>query len=1039
MFATQNAVTIKDPQLLASDPTTSVFVSASAGTGKTKILCDRFLNLMLSCADASHIMCITYTKSAAAEMKERITDLASSWSHMDETKLSGIVGAQNVEKAKGLYNKILLEKYRLNISTLHSFCLDVLFKYSESFQKRVASILDPTLKRNIFARILDDMRLAMRHEENSELKQAFLYLSKMYTMHTIDERITEALTRLSDFENYISKLDLDNLDRAIYQKHGSEADFDIDKATSDFFLETPAHFVDALRSLQYAESKVLPLLDAICSADLKQYKSALLTQAGTPRVLCKNKKCESICPNILELLADEFARFERFNQSVKNYKSAKINIAFLRLTLAVYNEYKALKAQKHLLDYDDIVNEAISLIADDPEVLYKLDYKIDHILVDEAQDLSAVQWDLIKTLSSDFFSGASVRSKLRTVFVVGDFKQSIFGFQGARPELFLKTAEYYKSLVESAGQKWRQVEMNKSYRSVPAILDSVNAVCEPLFNIYHTHVPHKTSLGHVQVWPLATRKKNEKAEDDLWTMPRATLDDDADVELANKVASTIVSWIGNRNISGTDRIVSASDIMILVRKRSVMVDILKSTLKRHGIKVSAPSHGALQHELAIQDCLSIVRFIAYPNDDLNIAGLLKSPFFNISEEKLFDICNTRGKSNVAQYLSENEVGIHESLSVLNKLFAQYDLYSAFHQLLYKDSISQNFVARFGYDVIYVLDSFMEALLSFQSLDVRGGFESFLQYMQDYYASHTTPPDCLRIMTVHSAKGLQAPIVIMVDASSSGQSVVESVFYDNGELYFAPANTDSSDVIMRIKEANKDSVRAESDRLLYVAMTRAENELFVTGVENNKLKGSWYDLIQNTAPTSDDQYNLCDADTQESENEQAYDFEFIKIKQHDFNSDYFTLSHDAVVKGEIIHRILEDAHNKTIDLDAINLKYSHVFSRAEIEEFYAEAMRVVEKYPDIFDETKGARCEQEVVFLKDGEHKTVRIDKLIITDSEIKIIDFKTDENPPSGTDKIRSEYIDQLYGYREILTKQFPHHKISCYLLWTRIPDLSSI
>lgn len=1034
---------IQDPQKLASNPKASVFVSASAGTGKTKILCDRFLNLMLEGASASHIMCITYTKSAAAEMKERIVDLASTWAHMESAELAEMVGSHNIERAKNLYNEILIDKYKLNISTLHSFCLDLLSKYSESFQKRASSILDPTLKSQMFRRILDDMRSAMQGDANIEIKEAFLFLSRLYTTYTIDARIVEALSRLSEFEGYIEQFQDVEMEERLYQVHESTKDFQIEEAVKKFFASTQSLFLLALNELKEIDNKAIEILDVITSCDFDVYKSLILTLEGAVRkALFSSKKAVALVPNIGELLEEERIRIENVYTQIRNYYSANINIAFMRLALAVYHEYEAVKSKRHLLDYDDIVNEAIKLIEDDPEVLYKLDYKIDHILVDEAQDLSEVQWNLIKTLSGDFFSGVSLRAINRTVFIVGDFKQSIFGFQGAKPELFLQIASYYRERVSAINGDWYEVDMNKSYRSELSVLEIVNSVCSPLFEGFHNHVPHKTGFGHVQIWPLVDRKKSEKSEDNLWLMPRATLDEDAaSLELANRLASTVISWIGKRCISGTDKLVKASDILILVRKRSVMLDILTSRLKAAGIKVSAPSHGSLASELAVQDCLSIIKFILYPDDDLNLAALLKSPFINISESELFEISHNRGRDRLLDRVEQQMPNLYQALSAMVDIFTRTDLYNAYHQVLYRDGLIKNFVARLGYDCLHVIDAFLDATLSFQALDANKCLESFVQYINAYRSAGSAVSDgALRIMTVHSSKGLQAPIVIFADSSSSEQGSVESVFYEDGQLYFAPANDYSSDRIKSVKQNCKTAGASENKRLLYVAMTRAETELFVTGVENNRARGSWYELIKDAydPKMSVKEYDLLESEQGEEDGIPS-EYQFITLAKQEVESDYFTLKNQSVMRGEIIHRFLEDAQGSGINMDAACIKYAQHFSELEISDFYNEAVSVVNAFPDLFNDDIGAKSEQEVVYVSDGKLKTVRIDKLIITDAEIHIVDFKTDEVPPQSVSEVRSEYIQQLQGYVDIIKTKFSDHVITASLLWTRSNNLMRV
>jgi ATP-dependent helicase/nuclease subunit A len=1037
-----NINTEQDPQKIAANPNLSVFLSASAGTGKTKVLCDRFLNLMLSGVEPEKILCITYTNSAAAEMLERITSLARFYAELDDDGIKQNLGTLNevqIRHVKNLYKKILFGKYRLKVQTLHSFCFDVITRYRESYGNVSKKLIDPAIKKKALAQIFD--KIATNFLELSpRISESFIELSKHCATSIIGSRILSLMSKTTNLKEYLARyLNDKELATHIFELNDTTEDFNYEQAKAKVFAEINSDFIHKLIEASRIENKILDTSNAIKANDYKALLVSLLTLNYTPRKLFSRTKLLKVDEQIVEEVENLQQSLISLEQQQRNYMFAKLNLCFIYLAREILEQYEAFKQGNHYIDYDDIISGAFDLMTCDPGILYNLDYKIDHILLDEAQDLSSKQWKLVEMMSQEFFAGLGAQEQNRTLFMVGDFKQSIFSFQGAAPEIFKSISKTFADKTNESN--WKEVEMSKSFRSKSNILQLVNEIFPKFFDGFTNHQAHKEGDGHVEVWPLIDSEKKEKQAG--WKLPQKDIDVyDKNYKLADFICSKITSWFeSGRVLSGTMKAIGPSDIMILVRKRSDAIDILAAQLRNKGFDVVLPNYGRFIDDLVIMDIVSILEFLLNPGDDLNLAGLLKSPFFGLSEADLFTAAYQR-EGLLIDNLPYKFLHVSEELAKLRALFEKKSILAAFQEIFSEWGKRDNLVTRFGSHANISIDNFLEATHKFELLNTGMGIKSFLEYLEFYQIENTVEAqnqNAIRIMTVHSAKGLQSPIVILADAASSESNSSDDVFFHNEELYFSVGAHQKSKAFESAQEFIKQSDYAESLRLLYVAITRAESELYVAGTQSKNSKLNWYDII--SEHVGDSLKSNCvfapikyTAEALNQNSEQTVQKNLKKELK-------YTLKSRDVLEGNIIHDFLEKLsifENRYIDtyLRRQKHKFRSQFTEYEIDKFYNEAQEVVYKFPHIFGNKKNIINEQS--FITDSL-QFFRIDKIIIGENCIDIIDFKTDNTPPKTILTTRNEYIEQIGRYAEHIKNIFPRWKICGFLLWTKSKEMLKV
>ncbi|HAE02631.1 MAG TPA: double-strand break repair helicase AddA, partial [Rhodospirillaceae bacterium] len=902
-----------DPNLTqrrAADPKSSVWVAASAGSGKTKVLTDRVLALLVDGAKPDGLLCVTFTKAAAAEMANRIHRELSKWTRMDEGELStairsldgGTVTPKKLACARRLFAEVLDLPGGLRIRTIHSFCQSVLGRFP--LEARVAPNFEAMDERQAAEAMELARDTVLRAAEgNAPLNAALTAVTARAAEGTFSDLMAglsrhrawlapDALRRVGGLDGAIA---------ALHQALGAEPGLDEDQVIADACAPDAVDEVGlrlAVKALMdfgtgpnQEKGRIIAawlaggLETRIATFD--RYIGAYLTRKYEPlKTLCVKAVAEN-SPATPDVLLAEQDRLLAVDQRLRRQATARASEGLLQLGEAVLRAYQAIKRATARLDYDDLIHLTGRLLTKEtvPWVLFKLDGGLTHMLIDEAQDTSADQRAIIDALVTEFFSGQARAEQARTLFVVGDAKQSIYSFQGADPEGYRQWRDSLTHSAQAGGQDIRRVPMDISFRSVQAVLDAVDATFaempardgvveadEPVLK----HHAYRTGLqGRVEVWPPTVPP--EAQEDDLFTIPSLEGGSSADATqtLAEGLAETISGWIRNKEIlPAKGRPIRAGDILFLVQRRTVLIDALVRELKRRSIPVAGVDRITLTEQIAVMDLLALARALLLPQDDLTFACLLKSPFVGMDDDDLFQLATDRGAQSLWQRLS--------ALKAQNPRFADAARWFdglldatdrlAPYELFQRALISpcpgpgkmaqegqsftgrQALVARLGTEVEDPLEEFLTLTLDHDRTNTPS-LEGFLAWFARGNTDlkrdlETEARDEVRIMTVHGAKGLQAPIVILPDAmtkSGARGTPLRWLSHDSGVHLpiWTPSSRYEEPVAASLKEAEKAATEREYRRLLYVAMTRAEDRLIVTGrlPRTTPPDGNWHALVK----------------------------------------------------------------------------------------------------------------------------------------------------------------------------------------------------
>ncbi|MCB1539235.1 MAG: double-strand break repair helicase AddA, partial [Alphaproteobacteria bacterium] len=885
-------------QNLAARPDVPVWVGASAGSGKTSVLVNRYLRLLLPGESTpgtppSAILCITYTKAGASEMTERVFSTLRRWSVAGrealapelERLLETTPNAEQLEKAANLFARAIEAPGGLRIMTIHAFCQSVLARFPMEAELPAGfEIMTDAESR--------DMRRVVRHaiilrlRENlpadRALKSAFDRLGTLRNADQIESLMDSMMaerTRFADART--TNGGIDGLCAAVEHTLGVMPGSDAESLLPAFRDAVP---FDALRAFYPLMAqcktkfcqKAPTTIDAFArgaepAAHFHEYKKLFLDSKGEakpPSGLLKNDA------SALELWTAEAKRLGALDLAMRAAATAASTNALLRFSAAALDEYEQEKRRRNRLDFTDLIACTRKLLSGTGVdwVQFKLDGGIDHILLDEAQDTSPDQWSIVKSLYAEFYSGLGQREdRTRTTFVVGDEKQSIFSFQGADPRVFAREHAALDAATAPLPHRQQTIPMRVSFRSGPGILSFVDRVFAPEAMragvtqdggpVTH-QAAHGGKGGRIELWPVyAIDEPPNKAGEKRKSPFTHVITHPKPVEaLAARVADTIAAMLadpGEILESRGDRI-RPEDILILVGKRKPMAEALLRHLRLRNIPVSGIDRMVLTRQIAVQDCLAAVAFALQPDDDLNLAALLKSPFIGVDEDTLFALAHGRERRPLWQPVKARGDAVASWLSGL--LATNGDAGAFLHGLLLSpcpaDSRSglRALLARLGEDARDPLEELLARADAHDMRDVRG-LQGFLQ---DALTDDTEikrdlqeADDTVRLMTVHGSKGLQAPIVFLPDTirTTAARNLRDSVFWpERDDVRGIPLWPPSTDEGAQLAHDRANAIRAandeESRRLLYVALTRAADRLYIGGAQKSALRyidveNSWY--------------------------------------------------------------------------------------------------------------------------------------------------------------------------------------------------------
>ena len=1144
-----------DPNVLqrrASDPQSSVWVSASAGTGKTKVLTDRVLRLLLPRDDgrdgtAAHkILCLTFTKAAASEMALRISKTLAKWAVLPshngkETlfdELKNLLGRdpkpEEMTTARKLFADVVDVPGGLKIMTIHAFCQSILGRFPlEAGLNPQFIVLDDSQSLTLMNQARENVLARLNNKETSPEASALNTIAATINEDQFLQLMNAIARERAQLKRLLKKyFDVDGLYTAICQHLAitpNQSTFEILKQASgnDAFnhsaLKNAALYMMDTGSKTDKEKadKILTWLALTQDErvqNFKPYASAFLTGENTIRASMATKKICEADPSIPDTMTQEAERILNILDTVNAAQSAMLTRNVLRLGSAILDEYTALKTQQNGLDYDDLILNTLALLKGESMNLehagrwvhYKLDQGLDHILIDEAQDTNPEQWQIIDALCDEFFHGESThQDTTRSVFTVGDEKQSIYSFQRASPEAFDDMRKHFKTRIQDAQQGWDEVPMNISFRSTKSVLQTVDAVfSNPLARKGLGHLPiehtayRRGQAGLCEIWPLFESDETEKP--DLWT-PLKEPDEalTAQKKLSLHIAKTIKDWVNNKEeLPSQNRSIKPGDIMILVRTRSVLVNQIARELKNENIPVSGLDRMILNEELVIQDLLAMAEFALQPLDDLSLACFLKSPLIGLDENTLFEWAAHRGQHSLWAAVKENAPeDVVQYLSALITASKTGSPYAFFKQTLQSpcptDEISARraIMGRLGKDAFDPLDEFLNQARAFEHNETPS-LQHFIRIQKsqstaikrEHDPDKTSQTGEVRIITVHGSKGLQAPIVILPDTLSgpnSGPSKPEKrLLWPNQSNLDIPLWSPRKDMDYTAYQdamaVLDERLNEEHRRLLYVAMTRAEDRLYIGGALGKRKKAesiqpdSWYALIQNglktisghektpsgglkiTNPQTKDADKNKNQKTQQDCDDDIPAWLTQSVPDEPPQPRIFRPSHIAdtalspleqegthrFVRGNLTHKLLQVLPNTPKDnwhnaISKFLERYGNTLAEDIREDIANETLNVLENpdFAPLFE--KGSMAEVPITgYLQDRGLISGQIDRLRITEHSVLFIDYKTNRPPPKDASSIPAAYNEQMATYAGLLKQLYPDKAIKGALLWTDGPFL---
>jgi ATP-dependent helicase/nuclease subunit A len=871
-------------QRRAAEPDCSIWVTASAGTGKTRVLADRVMRLLLAGIDPRQILCLTFTKAAAAEMVKRVEEDLSRFAMLPEAQLEaelqGLLGrnaaAEEKARARTLLTEVLDLPAGLPIMTIHGFCQSLLKRFPlEAGVVPHFDVLDPRsaadLLREAQAEVLADGR--------GEIRRALDRLAVLLGEITL----AEGLAALREARLRLTALlaehggDVERLIAEIYQTlrlpTGASAEDVRHAACADAGIDRQGLLL-AARALAAGTDKEAARGQTIAdwlSADVSPraqmwpaYEAVFLTTKREPKQASSiiTRGCAAAARTAEPALLAEQARIAGWIEREKAATVAERTAALLRVGAAVLAAYARRKDELAALDFDDLIAASRKLL-EQPGigswVQYKLDQQIDHLLVDEGQDTSPEQWAILEALCAEFFAGAGARPIRRTLFVVGDEKQSIMSVQGADVACYRRFRQLFAARAEAGRQPWREEPLGRSFRSAKPILELVDAVFAdpaaregvvsgadwPAHECFLT-----TAKGQVEVWPLIEGEPADKAEG--WQLPdRHEAISRSETRLARAIARQIFEWRRDQvPLPSTGQPIRAGDVMVLLPRRGILQDLLIRELKRLQVPVAGADRLALTDEIAVMDLIALGDALLLPEDDLTLAAVLRSPLFGLGEDDLFELAYCRGDATLYQRLRDHPRfrGAHERFAELLRQADFAPPYEFYARLLGAGGGRARLLARLGPAAIEPIEAFLAQALAFEQ-----GHPPSLQAFLHWLRADTTelirdpdrPRDEVRVLTCHGAKGLEAPIVFIADAG-----FVPST--RDRLLWTEPAGLPLWRVRSELRDSESEAAdqrglsaqQQEHRRLLYVALTRARELLIVTGWQRNRptAEPTWYELV-----------------------------------------------------------------------------------------------------------------------------------------------------------------------------------------------------
>ncbi|MEC9196384.1 MAG: double-strand break repair helicase AddA [Pseudomonadota bacterium] len=1093
-------------QIRAANPHMSTWLAANAGSGKTRVLTDRVARLLLTGVEPQHILCLTYTKAAASEMQNRLFKRLGEWAMLDADSLraqlrdmgeEGLITPERLAHARTLFARAIETPGGLKIQTIHSFCGSLLRRFP------LEAGVSPQF---------------------TEMEDRAAQLLRLEVLERINQDEPALLDGLS---SYLDEMSLPSLLSAIVSRHDELLPHPGRDAIWKAF-DLPAGFTtrDMLGRVFLGDeadllAELIPYLDASGTNDQKAgtklkginglnlnalsiLEDVLLTGSGAKEPF--TAKIGSFPTKAVQKgpAARLMDRLENLMRRVEDARGQRLALSAAQKALSLNDfaaefltRYAQAKQMRGALDFDDLIRKAGQLLTSAAVaqwVLYRLDGGIDHILVDEAQDTSPSQWRVIAALAQEFTSGEGARSDVeRTIFVVGDKKQSIYSFQGADPRAFDAMMERFRHDLQTVDAPFQSMELQYSFRSSAAILDSVDHVFRENFarevGQSATHRAFKSALpGRVDLWPFF-EKTNDEDEDALWYDPVDRIGSSSpEIQLARQIAmeirrmidagETIPDEVKGQTIR---RKVRPGDFLILVQSRSALFSELIRACKAEELPIAGSDRLKVGGELAVRDLGALLAFLALPEDDLALATALRSPLFGWSEQQLFSLSHPRRQPRLWAALRDTPE--HKAtIDTLQDLRNHADFLRPFdliERILTVHNGRFNLLSRLGPEAEDGINALLTQAMRYEAQDVPD-LTGFLTWMQtddlEIKRQIDAEGDEIRVMTVHGSKGLEAPIVILPDAAKR-QAPKGNDILPVGDIHAWRQPSAERPAVM--DASNAEIVGSQNDerfRLLYVAMTRAEKWLIVAGAKDKgKYPESWYSIVEKALQDQDTPEHdfgfgkglrLTHGDwdglpvqdipraTKETVSLPAYattqpplppvsvrartasDLGGAKALPGDAGRDQ-----DAAMDyGDMIHKLLEVLPTRPRaqwEGTAARLLAGKEPSVALMAQ--AEAIVVLEDPELTHLFAQDALQEVELTTSLNGQTLHCKIDCMVMKDGLIEVVDYKTNRTVPDAPEQTPEGLLRQMAAYQAALAQLYPTHKIVAKLLWTHTRTLTEL
>ena len=1062
-------------QVQAADPAASTWLSANAGSGKTRVLTDRVARLLLQDVEPQRILCLTYTKAAATEMQNRLFQRLGEWAMMPNAKLTAALAelgevvrldAAHLARARRLFARAIETPGGLRIQTIHSFCASLLRRFpleagvSPNFVE-----LDDRAAKLLRQDILEEM--ADFRAPEAVRSAALVFRGEDFTA------LMEEVARHPDgFSGSVPAL--------FNMQHGETAT----RLLSDAFLGDEADILTTLLPAlasggandNKAAARLAPLDFAKPDLDVLQgLEGVFLFATGSRAGLAKigefptaptRKKILDLMPRLDNLMARvETARPRR--QTLQAAEKTQAIHDFARVFLPIYAQRKAAQG---LLDFDDLIARARHLLSDPSVaawVLFRLDGGIDHVLVDEAQDTSPEQWRVIELLTAEFTAGEGTRPGGRTLFVVGDKKQSIYSFQGADVAAFDEKQALFHGNFVAALQRFQILPLEYSFRSSPAILNLVDAALgglsdQALGNVVSHRACFPDLPGRVDLWPLI--EADEDKDDINFEDPVDLIRESHPVaQLADKISAEIETIL-TQGVQITTRHgprpVHAGDFLILLQTRGPLFNEIIRSCKARGLPIAGADRLKLGEEMAVKDLVALLSFLATPEDDLSLAAVLRSPLVGISEPQLYSLAHGR-----PGFLWEAMRNLDmPAIALLKDLRDQVDYlrpYDLLERVLVRHDGRRRLIARLGTEAEDAIDELLNQALAYERTAVPS-LTGFLSWLEADSVQVKRQADGaggrIRVMTVHGSKGLESEIVILPDTADRNPQERNTLLADaQGNVVWKTAADDSPPLISALRGLKLAREAEENLRLLYVALTRARCWLIVAGAGKSKKDSAWHNIVSNgmaklapdpipngqryrTGIWPDDAPKAEAAPTPPDPGEAWMYLQAERPKKADLS-----LSPSDLGGAKALPGMGDDTDAAKARGTALHVLLQHLPDYPEPEwqmvaayltgdltaEVLPQAQRLLTDPP--LQHLFGAGSLAEIGLTAPWRETRLlgSIDRLIVTPSRMLAVDFKSNRTVPSGPKAVPEGILRQMGAYLHMLECLYPDRAIELAILWT--------